>query len=348
MRRDGDWVYDGTFRYPAASERVRWAKTREILERTAPGPYEDGNYIAMLAHQAAAIELSVSQWSRYEARAEDLLGRVIIGTTVEPRSQGMTTAVAGCSVIEMSAGMVDLLYQSAKAIVLAWKRNDPGTEGRLSFSTRPEDTDALLDRDPYATELLFDTLAAWLYDGRHRASYSTVPAPEYRAPLKLLINGAERFVLAHEYGHALMDQLASEAGEQLTSWEREVRADTFASVAVMQSSRELDLLPPDMALQGAVVAMQAHDLLAAAVQTARFGREIGSQSSPTHPSFDTRLKALESVFLQSSGDDATSREHLPAMLFPARTLDQLKHRITPLLRAQHRARRTMHPIWRAA
>ena len=95
VRRDGDWVYDGTFRYPAASERVRWAKTREILERTAPGPYEDGNYIAMLAHQAAAIELSVSQWSRYEARAEDLLGRVIIGTTVEPRSQGMTTAVAG-------------------------------------------------------------------------------------------------------------------------------------------------------------------------------------------------------------------------------------------------------------
>ena len=163
-----DWVYDGTFRYPEASERVRWAKTREILERTAPGPYEDANYIAMLAHQAAAIELSVSRWSPYEARAEDLLGRVIIGTTVEPRSQGSTTAVAGCSVIELSAGMVDLLYQSAKAIVLAWKRTNPGTEGRLSFSTRPEDTDALLDRDPYPTELLFDTLAAWLYDGRHR------------------------------------------------------------------------------------------------------------------------------------------------------------------------------------
>ena len=119
-----------------------------------------------------------------------------------------------------------------------------------------------------------------------------------------------------------------------------MRADTFASVAVMQSSRELDLLPPDMALQGAVVAMEAHDLLAAAVQTARFGREIGSQSSPTHPSFDTRLKALESAFLQSSGDDATSRERLPAMLFPGedpRPVEAAHHTSAPRATSRHGA-----------
>jgi hypothetical protein len=36
------------------------------------------------------------------------------------------------------------------------------------------------------------------------------------------------------------------------------------------------------------------------------------------------------------------------VLFPAVTLDQLWDRIAPLLRAQYRAGRRLHPIWRAA
>ena len=79
------------FKYPASTERQRWSKTREILERTQPGPHEDANYIAMLAHQAAAIELGITERSAITERNPDLLSRIIIGTTVEPRSHGSTT-----------------------------------------------------------------------------------------------------------------------------------------------------------------------------------------------------------------------------------------------------------------
>jgi hypothetical protein len=101
-----------------------------------------------------------------------------------------------------------------------------------------------------------------------------------------------------------------------------------------------------MALRGAVVAMRAHDVLDAAVQIARHGFEIGSTSSPTHPSFETRLAELERFFVEASDDAEIAREQLPDLSVPAVTLGQLWDRITPLLRAQHRAGRRLHPIWK--
>lgn len=347
MVPDGEWLRQGAFKYPESTERLRWSRTREILERIKPGPHEDADYIAMLAHQAAAIELCIAQWPRFTEHNSDLLTRIIIGTTVAPRSQGSTSLVAGCSVIEMSAGMIDLLYQSAKAIVLSWKRTDPKGKAAVGFSDRREDTEEVLDGNPYSTDLLCDTLATWLYEGRSRASYSEAPPDEYHPPLKLILSGAERFVLAHEYGHAVMDLLAPQ-DVPATNWERELRADDFATMVVAQSSDQLDLLPPAIALRGAVVAMRAHDVLDAALQIACHGHETGSTSSSTHPSFETRLAALERFFVEASDDAKMAREQLPDLRVPAVTLGQLWDRIAPLLRAQHRAGRRLHAIWKAA
>jgi hypothetical protein len=343
MVLDGEWLRQGVFKYPVESERRRWARTREILERISPGPHEDPTYVAMLAHQAAAIELVLGDWAGSNGPASELARRIIIGTTALPRSEGSSALVDGTAVIEMSAGMIEVLYQSSKAIVLSWKPVE-SDEGPIRFDTAPEKIAEVLDHDPEPTDLLFDTLVAWLYDGRHRVRSPKMPPPRYHPPLKLLINGAERFVLAHEYGHALMDQLASD-GKPLSSWDRELRADAFATLAVARSSAELDRLPPAVALQGAVVAMRAHDVLDGAVQIALHGQELGSVSSKTHPSFVDRLAVLEQLFLEWADDEQAAREQLPGLQVPARTLAELWRRVTPGLRAQYRAGRRLHEIW---
>jgi hypothetical protein len=348
MISEGEWLREGVFRYPVETERRRWARTRDILERIQPGPHEDENYVAMLAHQAAAIELTIESWSGFADRNPDLCSRILVGTTVAPRSQGSARLVGDGVVIEMSAGMIDLLYQSAKAIVLSWKRTDSNEADRpLSFSTSVDDVEEVLNATPYPMELLFDTLAAWLYEGRYRADHSHAPPPEYHPPLKLLINGAERFVLAHEYAHAIFDQLLAMPGDDATSWDRELRADTFATTVVARSSREFDCLPATIALQGAVVAMRAHDLLDAAVQMARIGRETGSSASDSHPSFEFRREVLEQAFVKMSDDADEAREQLPGLQKPSITLAQLWDRVAPLLQAQFRAGRGLHPIWSA-
>ena len=147
-------------------------------------------------------------------------------------------------------------------------------------------------------------------------------------------------MLAHEYGHAV-DQLAPR-GDAVTSWDREIRADLFGATVVAQSSRQLDLVSPTIALQGAVVAMRAHDVLDAAHQIARHGQETGSKDSPTHPSWRRRLSVLEYFFLKAGGEE----EQLPGLRVPAVTLGQLWDRVAPLLREQYRAGRRLHSIWR--
>src|SRR5690554_360523 len=54
---DQGYVYASGFKYPLVMERLRWARTRDIIQRVAPGPYEDATYLEMLARQAASVEI---------------------------------------------------------------------------------------------------------------------------------------------------------------------------------------------------------------------------------------------------------------------------------------------------
>jgi hypothetical protein len=257
------------------------------------------------------------------------------------------------AVIAMSGGMMDFMYQTSKALVLAWKVVPPPEGGGLSFSGRREDTDEVLERDAYPIELLHDLLATWLYEGRPRAPHSRMPPQHYQWPLQLLINGAERFVVAHEYGHALMDQLsrsgqdesAKNPDAELSDWERELRADSFAVMVVVESSRVLDLLPPNMALQGAIVAMKAHQIFDRALSTVQHGRALPDDGSPTHPPFERRIAQLEALYLQHHPDSERAREDLRGMLVPSQTIEQLWTRVAPRLASNASSGRALHPVW---
>jgi hypothetical protein len=352
--RDGDYIREGLFRYEAPQEEARWALTRQIIDRVSPGPYEDPRYLEMLARQAASVEYVLANGSGdQDESGRAVLSRILIGTTGEPRSEGSSARVGDMAVIAMSGGMMDFMYQTSKALVLAWKVVPPPEGGGLSFSGRPEDTDEVLERDAYPIELLHDLLTTWLYEGRPRAPHSRMPPQHYQWPLQLLINGAERFVVAHEYGHALMDQLSGSGQDEsaknpdaeLSDWERELRADSFAVMVVVESSRVLDLLPPNMALQGAIVAMKAHQIFDRALSTVQHGQVLPDDGSPTHPPFERRIAQLETLYLQHHPDSERGREDLHGMLVPSQTIEQLWTRVAPRLASYASGGHALHPVW---
>jgi hypothetical protein len=45
-------------------EEARWRRTRDIVLRIQPGPYEDPNYLTRMARQAASVEYILSKSDR--------------------------------------------------------------------------------------------------------------------------------------------------------------------------------------------------------------------------------------------------------------------------------------------
>ena len=161
--REGPYICDKVFKYPADAEHARWALTRQIIERVNPGPFEDPVFLEMLARQAASVELALHPSDREGAISPQVLSRIIVGTIGQPRSEAYSAAIGNAALIAMSAGMMEFKYQCAKAVVLAWKPLPAAGKDLLSFSPRPEDTQEVLDTDPYPVTLFRDTLTAWLY-----------------------------------------------------------------------------------------------------------------------------------------------------------------------------------------
>jgi hypothetical protein len=347
-RPDGSYLLDDVFRYPDDSERARWALTRQIIERVAPGPFEDPVFLEMLARQAASIEIALCPEGG--TISPEALSRIIVGTIGQPRSEAYSAAIGDAAVIAVSAGMMEFIYQCAKVVVLSWKKRAPAGPGQVSFSVRPEDTAEVLGSDPYPVALLRSTLAAWLFKGRPRSAGSRLPSSAERIPVTRLINGAERFVLAHEYGHALMHELkvlssATPAPpENESAWDKEFAADTFGALAVSESSRLLDLLPANIALMGAELVMKAHEIFDQVFGLVR-GGEMPDESVASHPPFAQRAAVLEQLYLQLHPEPTIAREDLEGMRAPAETLDQIWARVAPELVGTLRAGMPLDPVW---
>jgi hypothetical protein len=354
--REGSCIRDETLKYPADAEQARWALTRQIIERVSPGPFEDPVFFEMLARQAASVELALHPSDREGAISPGVLSRIIVGTIGQPRSEAYSAPIADAALIAVSAGMMEFKYQCAKALVLAWKALPSAGEDLLSFSGKPEDTEQVLDTNPYPVTLFRDTLTSWLYQGRPRAPESVLPARARRTPIAMLINSAERFVLAHEYGHVLMDELhvldqASPAPSGANSpWDKEFAADTFGALVAVESGALLDRLPANMALEGAELAMKTDEIFDEVLDMATGAHvpDAGSsgEASASHPPFPQRILVLEQLYRQNHPDPAVADDDLPGMRVPAQTLDQIWQRTRPQLTAILQSGMPLHPVWR--
>ncbi len=347
---EGEFIREGVFRYRAEVERARWARTARIIDRIEPGRFEDGGYLEFLARQAATIELHLTQSGASPAQ-EPFLDRILFGTTGEPTDQAMTTRVLDAEVITISAGIVYLMYQTAKAVVLSWKPTE--SERGVSFSARVEDTRAVLAADPAPAGLILSMLEGWLFDGKARPPDSVAPPQLYHPPLALLINYAERFVIAHEYGHALVDHMGAIVPEGtgdtvLSPQQVELRADAFATLSVAGSAGQLDRVAPNIALQGAMLALKTLEMASQAIDIARGGDGNPAWRSQTHPPFSAREEQVVRIYQQSIQDQADERMDPAPLRLPGETIDLLWELILPRLTAALRSGRRLHPIWQAS
>jgi hypothetical protein len=351
-RPEGDRLRFGPFTYPAAAEKFRQARTRAIIERVEPGSFEDPRFLALLARQAASIEIAIRDSPVGGPSAFDACSRVLLGTTGEPTSHGFSSLRSGHVVIAISAGMIDFMYQASKAASLALKRIDD-KDSAYAASTKIEDTQLELDANRYPVDLLYGTLATWLYEGRPRAPIAATPTPEQSWPIGLLDNSAERFVLGHEYGHAMND-LLPRVMPQLTAatpipndaWSKEYLADAFSVVTSVTSASEIDALPANIALQGAVLAMKVHEIFDDARSVAAMGAVASISGQVTHPPFEQRIEMLEEGFLLLGANDTDgARAAMRGMLVPSETLDILWRRTLPRLIGDFASGRRLDALW---
>jgi hypothetical protein len=328
-------VSDGWFRYDAANEQARWDRTEAVLRRVDPGPYEDPRYIEMLARQAASIELFIPDGPMDTSR-------VLLGTTGAARNHSATELNHGYAVILVSAGMIECLYQMAKCVTLTYVRKEMPDGRGVSFSVDPDVIAEHLRTDSSAVDLMADNLTSWIYDGVPRSATSKMPSPELHGALQLLINGAERFTLAHEYAHALVDVL--DTSDPLPPHECELRADALALMLTRDSGLALDRLPANMALSGAVLAMKANQLIDLAKSIALTGKPTPSVSL-THPPFEQRIALLEQGYLAGREDLDVAREEMRGMQVPAMLGDMVFETVYPRLVSMYRSGEQLNAIW---
>jgi hypothetical protein len=368
-------VHRGSFRYDRATEERRLGIAQDIIERADPGPYEDPTYLALLAYQAASVLIVLSppaetptvadHWSRF------LLGSI---PSTDVNAFATVQAQSGYTVVEVNAALVDFVYQSAKAVVAA-QRPTRVAEGRARIVVEgdPEKTRVALERDDAPARHLYGTLEAYLFHGRTRAQRREDVPAEHAVPLSPLIGHAERFVIAHEYGHGTMDARHSGGSPDSPAWTAEFQADNFAMFANVLSVHTLDHMPPEFGLAAAVFALACLDVLRRALAAARDGEVPDDAGSATHPPFALRAERLitgfHEIFRLEYDDDPMKpprlrtvdprAQHAPPdeearhttrqrATSHADVLHALWERVLPLLQRDHAAGRRLHRMWYGA
>lgn len=341
----GDMVFSAPYRYPASTERLRWARTRDILQRTSPGPDEDGVYLEMIARQAASIEIILRQehTAAPSLRYQQICDRVLLGTMPQLDLSAAARRHGDCFFVQISAGLIEFAYQAAKAVVLSWKPVAAAAGSGYGFKCEPADVQEVLASDPRPLTLLRMTLENYLFNGLPRAVGYALPPLNYQAPLSLLTASNERFVVAHEYCHTLHDALDIVHGGNAMHGE-EFAADVLAFHLIAESGHVLDLLPPNLSTQGAYFVLTVLDVLHQALDRVRFGAARGDLPFAGHPPVSQRLQVLRECYLQTVTPEDND-DSIRAALFPANTLSLLWERLLDdgVVPAWHG--RTLNRLW---
>jgi hypothetical protein len=359
----GGFIYEGALKYPEEMERLRWQRTRDVIRRVVPGMDEDPVYLELLARQAASVEIILRQElsGSPNTKSSALCDHILLGTIADLDPEAFSRPAGDCSMVVLSSGLISFLYQAAKSVVISWQPTS--AESGTSYSIRParEDVESVLSKNPYPSDLLQKTLDAYLFEGYPRAVGYDPPPPEYQPFLAMLVNLSERFIIAHEYGHALLHQLAS-AGvlpAERTSWPKEFEADSFAFFFNAMSGWEIDHFPANIALQGGFFVFAVLEVLRKALCIVRHGEVEKDMGTESHPPTQQRIELLKNMYLREVGIDV--KYNLPAVnqaghdktidlaiqgaLIPADTLGLLWGRIEHRYQQAHSQGEKLHPIW---
>jgi len=304
------YVSRGGFTFNPEDEERRIALAEDLIRRTDPGPFEDPNYLALLAYQAASIELVLPPiidskkidwgWSRF-----------LLGTVHSPELNAFSKTLPpqDYTVVVVNSALIEFAYQAAKAVIAAlhpvWS-TIPGTTVSSEFTE--EHIRDELARNPEPIERLYRTLEGYFFTtGYPRAFYSESVPPEQVIPLGELIDTAERWVIAHEYGHGFAARMGFKArayesglGGTAAKLAEEYYADDNATMLTVWSAAGLDAIGPDVSLAGAAFALACLEVKRRALSVVRCGKVLPDTGDAQHPTNEMRhynvLRALDFYF----------------------------------------------------
>lgn len=368
---DPNMVRRGIFKFDRQQELHRLSLSEELLRRIDPGPYEDLNYLALLTFQAASAEMGFEILSQ---RPEpERWSHFVLGTVHEPQVNAFADSVEvqGATIIELYSGLIDFIYQAAKALIEAL---DPqmSKDPRATTSAASDEKSIArnLDENPGPVNRLYKTLEAYFYHGYPRAFWNEdVPAVQHPS-LGMLVDFAERWAIAHEYGHGLTAEfhrpLPPEANKD---WVDEYLADQNATILTVASACQLDGVTPEFPLSSANFVLACLDILRRALSIVQTGKANPPWTDKTHPPnkertqnnvrtfyrfFDVvydgpRLKDLNFVLQSPSGESrpvpASVREQIGHSYDLANGVLSIWKRVEPMLLHDYANDRPLHSMW---
>lgn len=377
---DPDRVRRGGFSYHRELEDKRIILAENLIRRADPGPYEDSNYLALLAFQAASLELVLSDLIG-EKQAQERPLKFILGTLHNPELNAFSqiTPIGDFTIVAYYSGLIDFVYQAAKAVVEAM--NPAWTEDgkvRVHSTTDLDKISAGLEKNRAPIDRMWKTLEAGFFRGYPRYYVGEEIKQEYLMPLSILVRMAERWVIAHEYGHALLKPRfadmngSSEAGfgkvsPENPNWDEEFAADNSATILTIFSASKLDGLPPEFALSGGIFSLNCSNILQKSLSVLCTGEESIDEGCETHPPIKARMDNMVNCFIQffdfeyvQGGptwnlsyvrreeprvDQPYSSKYLDLFYFNANVLNRIWVHIKPILENQYQAQRPLHRMW---
>lgn len=360
-------VRRGAYRYYKDLELERIARGKSIIRRVQPGPFEDPAYLAILAFEAASLELA---WERLAPSAPPgLFPTYLLGTVHGPdvNAYSAHTTADGYRLVVINSGLVDFIYQSAKVIVAAASPERTANGPALVHASfGAQSAIEHIETDPEPADRLYRTLAAYFFDGYPRA-FSNEIVPEAHHPvLSLLVGLAERWIIAHEYGHGIAPEITDPPPGVNVGIAEEYFSDAAATIATVYSAGWLDNVPPEFPLGSAIFALACIDVLDRAHQLISTGAETEHPApSPSHPTPRDRARQVLSCFRQyfdvSYADNNFNlsyvlREECPeehgftepkrVVAFSyANALEAIWSQVRPRLLDDYINKRPLHPIW---
>ena len=200
---DPEIVRRGVFRFHPVKEAERIRLAEDLIRRTDPGPLEIPQFLTLLSYQAASVESYLS--GIFGADVRERLSTILLGTLQKPEVNATAhLSKRGYTIIAVNTGLVDLIIESAKAVIEASNPTRPA-DGR-SATAHTSDLDEIVDglrRNTEPIERVWKTLEACFFEGYPRSTRNETIEEDHGPPFIMLVSMALRWVIAHEYGHSL-------------------------------------------------------------------------------------------------------------------------------------------------
>ena len=163
-------------------------------------------------------------------------------------------------------------------------------------------------------------------------------------------------MIAHEYSHALIShapihqQIGFEAlSSKQKAWQQEFAADYSAFFLEIESARDLDGLPPNVALQGGLFALSVFELIRQTYDIVSFGAVQKDDGDEWHPPIQERMAFLKDRYIKNINADGSNDPkinlEIDGAFVPSRTLQFLWELCQDRFLNANRQGRKPHAIW---